>query len=79
MKKRKGVEAQRVKHPTQSRATGALIGDQEQNVKQKITERKKETGSGSPTKAEWVENAVIVREASVSSPGQSEPIKNLRT
>ena len=40
-KKRKGIEAQTVKHSTPSRATYALIGDEEQNGKQK-----KETGSG---------------------------------
>ena len=32
-KKRKGIEALRVKHPTPSRATDALIGDEEQNRK----------------------------------------------
>ena len=41
-KKRKGVEAQRVKHPTPSQATDALIGDEEQNGKQKSTKRKKQ-------------------------------------
>ena len=45
MKKRKGIEAQRVKPPTPSRETDALIGDEEQNRKQKRTERKKQ-GSG---------------------------------
>ena len=33
VKKRKGVEAQRVKHPTLSRANNALIGKEEQNGK----------------------------------------------
>ena len=33
--KRKGIGAQRVKHPTTSLATNALIGDEEQNGKQK--------------------------------------------
>ena len=37
VKKRKGVEAQRVKHPTPSQATDALIGEKEQNGKQKRT------------------------------------------
>ena len=46
-KKRKGIEALRVKHPTPSRATHALIGDEEQNGKEE--NRKKETGSGSRT------------------------------
>ena len=34
-KKRKGIEAQRVKHPTPSWATGAFIGDEEENNKKK--------------------------------------------
>ena len=34
-KKRKGNEAQMVKHPTPSRAIDALIGDEEQNRKKK--------------------------------------------
>ena len=37
------IEAQRVKHPTTTRAIDALIGDEGQNGKQKRTERKKET------------------------------------
>ena len=36
-KKRKGIEAHRVKNPTPSQATDALIGDEEQNGKQKRT------------------------------------------
>ena len=42
VKERKGIEAQRVEHPTSSRATDALTGDEEQNEKQKKTERKKQ-------------------------------------
>ena len=45
VKKRKGIEAQRVKHPTLSHATDALTGDEEQNGKQKRTKRKKQ-GAG---------------------------------
>ena len=45
MKKREGNEAQRAEHPTPSRATDALTGDEEQNGKQKITNRKKQ-GAG---------------------------------
>ena len=49
-KKRKGIGAQRVKHPTQFRATDALIGDEEHNGKQKRTKRKKQgANSISPT------------------------------
>ena len=40
-KKRKGIEAQRVKLPTTSRAVDALIGVEEQNGKWKGTRRKK--------------------------------------
>ena len=40
------IEAQRVKLPTPSQATDALIGDEEQNGKQKRTKRKKQ-GTGS--------------------------------
>ena len=45
MKKRKGIEAQRMKHPTPSRAIDAIIGDEEQNGKQKRPKRKKQ-GTG---------------------------------
>ena len=45
MKKREGIEAQRVKHSTLFPATGALIGDEEENGKQKGTKRKKQ-GAG---------------------------------
>ena len=38
----KWIEAQMVKHPTPSQATDALIGDEEQNGKQKKTKRKKQ-------------------------------------
>ena len=39
--KRKGFQAQRVRHPTPSQATEALTGDEEQNGKRKRTKRKK--------------------------------------
>ena len=39
-RERKGIEALRVKHPTPSRATDALIGDEKQNRKRKRTKRK---------------------------------------
>ena len=39
---KKLIEAQRVKHPTTSRATDALIGDEEQKGIRKIIERKKQ-------------------------------------
>ena len=41
--KRKGIEAQRAKHPTPSRATDALIGDEEQNVRKESTHRGRNT------------------------------------
>ena len=41
-KKRKGIEAPRVKNPTQYRAINALIGDEYQNGKQKRTKRNPE-------------------------------------
>ena len=44
-KKRKGIEAHRVKYPTPSQATDALTGEEEQNGKQKRTKRKKQ-GTG---------------------------------
>ena len=40
VKERKGIEALRVKYPTPSRAINALIGDEEQNGKQKRIKRK---------------------------------------
>ena len=52
VKKRKGIEAHRVKHPTPSQATDALIGDEEQNGKPEEN-KNKETGSGSPTQPLW--------------------------
>ena len=39
-KERKGIEAQRVKHPTPSQATNALTGDEGQNGKQKRKRKK---------------------------------------
>ena len=48
-KKRKGIEAQRVKHPNPSRVTDAPIGDEKQNGN-KRTKRKR---SGSPTQLPW--------------------------
>ena len=39
MKKRKGIGAQRVKHPTPSRVTAVLIGDEEHKRKQKRRKR----------------------------------------
>ena len=44
---RKGIEAQKVKHRTPSQAIDAVTGDEEKNGKQK--NKKKETGSGTPT------------------------------
>ena len=41
-KKRKGIEVQRVKHPTSFRAIDAFIGYEEQNGKQKRTKRNSE-------------------------------------
>ena len=41
-KKRKGIEAQRVKHPTTSQDVDGLIGDEEQIGKQKSKKKKKE-------------------------------------
>ena len=39
VKKRKGIKALRVKHPTPSREIDALIGEEEQNGKEKRTKR----------------------------------------
>ena len=50
-KKRKGIDSQRMKHPTPPRAIDALIGDEEQNGKLKRTEKK--AGSESPTQLTW--------------------------
>ena len=47
VKKRKGVEAQRVKPPTPPWAIDALAGDEEQKGKQKRTKRKKQKGKTS--------------------------------
>ena len=49
VKKRKRVEELRVKHPTPSRAINGLIGEEEQNRKQKRTNRKKQ-GAGPQSK-----------------------------
>ena len=46
-KKREGIEAQREKHLIPSKATDALIGDENQNRKQKRTKRKKVVGFSS--------------------------------
>ena len=48
-KKKKGIEAQRAKHPTPSWATDELIGDEKQNGKQKITKRKKQGAGNQPS------------------------------
>ena len=40
-KKRKGIEVLRGEHPTPFKATDTLIGNEEQNGKQKSTRRKK--------------------------------------
>ena len=48
-KESKRIEAQRVSLPTPSQAIDALIGDEEQNGKQK-----KETESRSPTQLLWI-------------------------
>ena len=42
MKKRKGIEAQKVKHSTPSLAIDALIGDEEQNRRREQKERNRE-------------------------------------
>ena len=49
-KRRKGIEAQKVKHPTPSQPTDAFIGDEEQNGKETEENKGKETGSGLPTR-----------------------------
>ena len=43
-KKRKEIEAQRVKHPTPSQANDVLTGDEEQKGKQKIKSKKQGVG-----------------------------------
>ena len=48
-KKRKGIEARRVKRPTPSRVIDALIGDEEQNRKQKRTKGKKQGAGPQPS------------------------------
>ena len=47
--RRKGIEAQRLKHSTPSQATDVPRGDEEQKGK-----RKEETESGSPTQLPWI-------------------------
>ena len=44
----KGIEAQRAKPPTQTRAIAALIGGEEQ-TERKTEEEKEKTRQGSPT------------------------------
>ena len=41
-RKRKGIEVQRIEHPTPSWAIDALIGDEEQNGKREQKERNRE-------------------------------------
>ena len=47
--KRKGIEVQRGNDPNPSLETGALIGDEEQNEKQKRTKREKTGASPQPS------------------------------
>ena len=47
--KRKGIKPQRVKSSTPSRATDVLIGEEEQNGKQKRTKRKKQGADPQPS------------------------------
>ena len=54
MKKRKGIEAPRVKHPAPSRAIDALIGDEEQNGNQEIIKRNV-----------WVHNPDVLRRTGI--------------
>ena len=49
---RRGIEAQRVKHPNPSRANDALIGEEEQNGNRR-EKTNKQTYSGSPTQLTW--------------------------
>ena len=62
-KKRKGIEARKVKHPTPSRATDALIGYAEQNGKQKRTKRKKQGAGPLPA---TLDHSVAFYDAQVS-------------
>ena len=48
VKKMKGIDAERVKYSTAFQATDALIGDEEQNGKQKRTKRKKQGAGPQP-------------------------------
>ena len=62
--KRKGIEAQRVKHPTESWANDALIGNEEQNGKRN---KKRETVDESPTQLPWtVQSPTTCRDHTVS-------------
>ena len=64
-KKRKGIEAHRVKHPTPSQAADSHTGDEKQNGKQE--NKKKETGNGSPTQLPWaIESPTTRRDHTVS-------------
>ena len=49
--KKKGSKGQRTKPPIPTLSIDALIGDDEQNVKQKRTKRNR---SGSPTRLPWI-------------------------
>ena len=49
MNKRKGIEVQRVKHPIPSRVIYVLIGEEEQNGKQKRIKRKKQGPGSKPS------------------------------
>ena len=48
VKRRKGIEPQRAKHPGLSRATNALIGNEEQNGKKKRTKERNRERSPNP-------------------------------
>ena len=71
---RKAISVQRLKQPIPSRADGALIGDEEQNEKQKRIKRKKQ-GEGSQPRypgpfSHLLQHAEIIRRVySFYSPG----------
>ena len=50
-KKKKGIEALMAKHTTPSRAIDAIIGEEEQNGKQKRAKRKKQGAVPQPSYA----------------------------
>ena len=50
----KGIEAQRVKRPTPSRATDALIGEEENKKGKQEKEKQTETENGFPTQLPWI-------------------------